>query len=180
MRQAKVNRESTDNNCMYRSLFTILFLGLTTIAMGQARQPSASTKPFVIKTAKQITDIYRGLERQDGNQQSDVLPAAGVQMRVAVFHDEERENDLFEVHDSSDDIYYVLEGGATLMLGGSLVEPNEISPGEWRSKTASGGQSVAIKKGDLIVVPRGTVHQRTVTGKGFSMILIKVFAETMK
>jgi len=32
-----------------------------------------------------------------------------------------------------------------------------------------------IKKGDLVFVPRGTPHQRTVTGKGFSMILIKIF-----
>jgi mannose-6-phosphate isomerase-like protein (cupin superfamily) len=74
----------------------------------------------------------------------------------------------------------VLDGKATLYLGGTLGEPNEISVGEWRSKTASGGQQVTIQKGDLIVVPRGTVHQRTVTGKGFSMILIKVFAETAK
>nr|HQU93987.1 cupin domain-containing protein [Pyrinomonadaceae bacterium] len=87
------------------------------------------------------------------------------------------ENDLIEVHDGSDDIYYVLDGDAMLMLGGSLVEPNQVSPGEWRSKTATGGQKVAIKKGDLIVVPRGTPHQRTVTGKGFSMILIKVFEQ---
>lgn len=101
-------------------------------------------------------------------------------MRVAIFHDEKRENDLFEVHDASDDIYYVLDGEAMLMLGGTLTAANEISTGEWRSKTASGGQRVSIKKGDLVVVPRGTVHQRTVTGKKFSMILIKVFAETVK
>jgi len=97
-------------------------------------------------------------------------------MRVAIFHDEKRENDLYELHDNSDDIYYVLDGEATLALGGELAEPNEISPGEWRSKTVKGGNPFEIKKGDLIVVPRGTVHQRTATGKGFSMILIKVFA----
>ena len=33
---------------------------------------------------------------------------------------------------------------------------------------------------DLVVVPRGTPHQRTVTGKGFSMILIKVFESRQK
>ena len=120
--------------------------------------------------------MYRELEKQGGNKNADVFPASGTQMRVAVFHDEKRESDNFEVHDASDDIYYVLEGKATLMLGGTLSEPKEISPGEWRSKVASGGQTVNIRKGDLIVVPRGTPHQRTVTGKGFSMILIKVFA----
>src|SRR5215207_712536 len=131
-------------------------------AAAQSRVPSTAARPFVIKNAKEVADIYRELRKQDGNKQLDVVPAAGTQMRVAVFHDEKRENDLFEVHDASDDIYYVLEGEASLILGGSLSEPNEISPGEWRSKTAAGGTKVSIRKGDLIVVPRGTVHQRTV------------------
>jgi mannose-6-phosphate isomerase-like protein (cupin superfamily) len=147
------------------------------LASAQSRVPSTASKPFVVKTKQQVADMYRELEKQGGNKNADVFPAPGTQMRVAVFYDEKRENDNFELHDASDDIYYVLEGKARLMLGGMLSEPREISPGEWRSKTASGGQAVEIKKGDLIVVPRGTVHQRTVTRKGFSMILIKVFAE---
>lgn len=162
-------------------LLLIIFVGgFSTISSAQTRVPSSPSKPFVVKTKQQVADIYRGLEKQEGNKNADVFPAPGTQMRVAVFYDEKRENDMFEAHDASDDIYYVLEGNANLMLGGTLSEPKEISPGEWRSKTAAGGQQVQIRKGDLIVVPRGTPHQRTVTGKGFSMILIKVFAESVK
>jgi mannose-6-phosphate isomerase-like protein (cupin superfamily) len=167
---------------MYRLFLISVFVSffLAGGASAQTRTPSTSSKPFIVKTKQQVADIYREMEKQDGNKTQDVVPAAGVQMRVAIFHDEKRENDNFEVHDASDDIYYVLEGEAVLALGGSLSVPNEISPGEWRSKTAEGVQKITIKKGDLIVVPRGTVHQRTVTGKGFSMILIKVFAENVK
>jgi mannose-6-phosphate isomerase-like protein (cupin superfamily) len=162
---------------MKRHLFiAAIILSFSTIVFSQARQPSTATRPWVVKTKQQVGDIEKNLEKQSGNKNEDIVPAAGVQMRVAVFHDEKRENDLNEVHDNSDDIYYVLDGEATLMLGGTLVEPNEISPGEWRAKTATGGEKVTIKKGDLIVVPRGTRHQRTVTGDDFSMILIKVFA----
>lgn len=164
---------------MARSVFTVfLFLFSAAVVAAQDRKPSMPSAPFVVKTKQQIADIFKGLEKQEGNQQFDAFPAEGAQMRVAIFHDEKRENDLVEVHDASDDIYYVLEGEATLMLGGQLVEPNEISPGEWRAKTATGGQRVVITKGDLVVVPRGTPHQRTVTKKGFSMILIKIFRET--
>jgi mannose-6-phosphate isomerase-like protein (cupin superfamily) len=146
------------------------------VDFGQAKQPSSASSPFYIKSKAQIEEITKELENQSGNQNKDVVPAKGAQIRVAVFHDEKRENDLYELHDGSDDIYYVLDGEATLALGGELVEPNEISPGEWRSKTVKGGNPFVIKKGDLVVVPRGTVHQRTATGKGFSMILVKVFA----
>ena len=167
---------------MLRNLFlaAALVSCVTIASSGQSRVPSSPSKPFIVKTGRQLADIYREAEKATGNKQIDVVPAPGTQMRVAVFHDEKRENDLFEVHDASDDIYYVLDGEATLMLGGTLTSADEISPGEWRSKDSVGGQKIAIRKGDLVIVPRGTVHQRTVTGKGFSMILIKVFADIVK
>jgi len=145
-------------------------------AVAQDRRPSTPSKPFAVKTKQQISDIQKTLEAKPGNTNEDVASAAGTQMRVAVFHDEKRVDDNVEVHDGSDDIYFVLKGTATLTLGGSLDSPKEVSPGEWRSKTATGGQRVVINKGDLIVVPRGTPHQRTVRDKKFSMILVKVFS----
>ena len=153
-----------------------LFVGVI-YATAQTRQPSTATRAFTVKTAQQITDIQTSLEKQPGNKVEDIVPQAGMQTRVAIFHDEKRENDLVELHDGSDDYYYVLDGTATLMLGGKLDDPKEVSPGEWRAKIATGGQKVEIKKGDLVFVPRGTPHQRTVTGKGFSMILVKIFAD---
>lgn len=142
--------------------------------------PSSPSRPFIVRSKQQVADITEALTKKPGNTNEDILAASGNQTRIAIFHDEKREGDLHEVHDGSDDIYYVTSGTATLMLGGSLVDPNQISPGEWRAKAASGGQKVTIKKGDLIFVPRGTPHQRTVTDKKFTMILIKIFAMTQK
>lgn len=158
-----------------RSLLFGLILILTATGVSAQSGPISPARPFVVKNKKQVADITKEIAAQDGNKNQDIVGASGSQMRVAIFHDDLRENDNFEVHDGSDDIYYILDGKATLMLGGTLISPSEISPGEWRSKAADGGQKIEIGKGDLIVVPRGTVHQRTVTGKGFSMILIKVF-----
>ena len=149
-------------------------------ASAQAKHPTSASKPFIVKSKADIDAMAKALAQQAGNVSRDIVAAKGMQTRVALFDDKKRENDMFELHDSSDDIYYVLTGQATLALGGELVEPTEISPGEWRSKTVKGGNPFVVKKGDIVVVPRGTVHQRTVVKKGFSMILIKVFAETMK
>ena len=154
----------------------IVVITLCFAISAQTKKPSSASKPFQIKNAKDIDAMTKELERQPGNVSRDIVPAKGMQTRIAVFYDEKRENDMFEVHDSADDIYYVLGGKATLALGGELIEASEISPGEWRAKTVSGGNNFEIKKGDVVFVPRGTVHQRTVTGKGFSMILVKVFA----
>jgi len=152
-------------------------LAFNSFSGAQTRKPSVASLPFVVKTQQQIDDIQKDLAKQSGNKAQDIVPQAGLQTRVAIFHDEKRVDDMVELHDGSDDYYYVLDGTAILMLGGTLDDPKEISPGEWRSKTATGGQKITIKTGDLIFVPRGTPHQRTVTGKGFSMILVKIFAE---
>jgi mannose-6-phosphate isomerase-like protein (cupin superfamily) len=157
------------------SCFAILVFGLSSSA--QTRKPSVASRPFIVKTNRQIDDIQKDLAKQAGNKAQDIVAPAGLQTRIAVFHDEKRIDDMVELHDGSDDFYYVLGGTATLMLGGTLDNPKEISPGEWRSKAATGGQKITIKIGDLVFVPRGTPHQRTVTGKGFSMILVKIFAD---
>ena len=154
-----------------------LTLILATSSFGQAetgvqRAPSSPTRPFVVMPAQSLSDFERKLRAE--NKAEDLIGGEGMQTRVAIQHDKSRPTAAAELHDASDDVYYVLEGTATLTLGGRLDAPKEIEPGEWRSPRINGGQTFQITKGDLIVVPRGTPHQRT--GKDFSMILIKIYA----
>jgi len=163
-------------------LLTLSFLLLGTFAgsvPSQDRKPSKPLRPFVVKTKQSVDDLEKSL-RSD-NKVEDLIGGAGMQLRVAVQHDKLRKNADAEVHDESDDVYYVLDGTAELTLGGTLDQPREATPGEWKSKKINGGTTIRITQGDLIVVPRGTPHQRnTVDGKEFSMILIKVFSEPIK
>ena len=144
-----------------------------------AREPTKPSRPFIVLTAQSLADLERKLRPE--NKVEDLIGGEGMQLRVAVQHDKTRPTATAELHDASDDVYYVLEGTATLTLGGKLDAPREVEPGEWRSPRIIGGQTFEIVKGDLIVVPRGTPHHRiTVAGKEFSMILIKVFAEPLR
>ena len=154
------------------SIFSIISIAQTD------RKPSEAIRPFIVMKQQSLEDLEKSL-RVD-NKVSDLIGGAGMQLRVAVQHDKKREKADAEVHDASDDVYYVLEGSAQLTLGGKLENPREVSVGEWRSPKIIGGQTFTIKKGDLIIVPRGTPHQRiSVKGKEFSMILIKVFQEPL-
>jgi mannose-6-phosphate isomerase-like protein (cupin superfamily) len=141
------------------------------------RGPSVPARAFVVRTAQSLVDLERKL--QPDNKVEDLIGGEGMQTRVAVQHEKNKSGAAAELHDASDDVYYVLEGSATLTLGGRLDSPREVEPGEWRSPRIVGGQTFEIKKGDLIVVPRGTPHQRSTAGQDFTMILIKVFAEPL-
>lgn len=63
-----------------------------------------------------------------------------------------------ELHTLDADIIYVLEGSATLVTGGKVVEGKTIEPNEIRGSSIEGGETRRITKGDVIVVPAGTPH----------------------
>jgi len=164
-----------------RSLRLILILLVTAASCAMAsaqRKPSEATRPFVVMTGQSLDELQKSL--QSDNKTSELIDSAGMQLRVAVQHEKNRSGAAAELHDASDDVYYVLDGSATLVLGGKLEDPKETDPGEWRSPRILDGKTFEIKKGDLIVVPRGTPHQRSTANKDFSMILIKIYAEPLK
>lgn len=177
LRRNEKNMKQTVLSMRYLPAMAWLIFILATCSFGQAQTaaqhaPSSPTRPFVVMPAQSLSDLERKLQTE--NKAEDLIGGEGMQTRVAIQHDKSRPTAAAELHDASDDVYYVLEGTATLTLGGRLDAPNEIEPGEWRSPRINGGQTFQISKGDLIVVPRGTPHQRT--GKDFSMILIKIYA----
>ena len=161
---------------MKRIILLAILIGVFSIvSFAQTRQPSTPIRPFIVKTKQSVADLEKSLQGE--NKVEDLIGGEGMQLRVAVQHDERKDSADAEVHDAANDVFYVLEGSAQLTLGGKLENPREATPGEWKSAKIIGGQTFTIKKGDLIVVPRGTPHQRINTkGKTFSLILIKIFA----
>jgi mannose-6-phosphate isomerase-like protein (cupin superfamily) len=161
----------------------LISLGIVGVASGQTnnsaqRKPSEAIRPYVVMPDQSLNDLQQKLRPE--NKAEDLIGGAGMQLRVAIQHEKDRTGAAAELHDASDDVYYVLEGTATLVLGGKLEAPKEIEPGEWRSPNIIDGRTVEIKKGDLVIVPRGTPHQRSTAGKDFMMILIKVYLEPLK
>jgi glc operon protein GlcG len=65
---------------------------------------------------------------------------------------------IAEVHDKDTDIIYMLEGSATLITGGQVIDGKTIEPEEVRGKGIRDGESRRLSKGDVIVIPQGTPH----------------------
>ena len=63
-----------------------------------------------------------------------------------------------EVHEKTTDILFVVEGEATYVTGGRMINGKQTQPGEWLGESIEGGEEHHLKKGDVIVVPAGTPH----------------------
>jgi mannose-6-phosphate isomerase-like protein (cupin superfamily) len=77
------------------------------------------------------------------------------------------------------DVWYVIDGRATLVTGGVMEEGIEVGPGELRGKGITGGTSRNIKKGDYAVIPPGIPHWISkVASKDLLYIVVKVPSTT--
>jgi glc operon protein GlcG len=79
-----------------------------------------------------------------------------------------------EIHTLDTDLMYVVQGSATLVTGGTPVQPRDSAPNEIRAKTSQGGESHQLAKGDVIVIPKGIPHWFKAVSGTFDYLTIKV------
>jgi mannose-6-phosphate isomerase-like protein (cupin superfamily) len=79
-----------------------------------------------------------------------------------------------EIHTSATDIFYITEGTATIVTGGTAVDPKQTAPGELRADKAVGGVTRHLAKGDVIVIPAGVAHWMTEVSNPFLYLVVKV------
>jgi uncharacterized protein GlcG (DUF336 family) len=65
---------------------------------------------------------------------------------------------MAEVHERDTDLVYVLEGAATFVTGGMVVDPKTTAKDEIRGASIQGGSTRQLVKGDVVIVPNGTPH----------------------
>ena len=79
-----------------------------------------------------------------------------------------------EVHTQDTDIFYVVEGSATFVTGGTIADSTTTAPGEIRGKATTGGVPHHLTKGDVIVIPKGIPHWFTEVSGIFLYYVVKV------
>lgn len=80
-----------------------------------------------------------------------------------------------EVHAHFDDVFFVTQGRATLITGGTVVNPTTDDQGETKGTRIQNGKSQVIVRGDVVHIPAGVPHQLIlVPGSVYSSIVIKV------
>ena len=81
---------------------------------------------------------------------------------------------MAEVHTRDTDIIYVLEGTATVVTGGAVVDGKTIATDEIRGVSIDKGETRKLGKGDVMVVPNGTPHWFKEVSSPFNYYVVKV------
>ena len=68
------------------------------------------------------------------------------------------------VHEKDAELMVVLEGTGNIVTGGKLVDEKRNNANNLGGSSISGGNSQAVVKGDMLIVPANTPHQVIPTG----------------
>ena len=80
-----------------------------------------------------------------------------------------------ELHETQTGIMIVESGEATLVVGGTMVEPTTVKPHEVRGSSIEGGSIKQLSSGDIVHVPAKVPHQlKIASGRTFTYLVVKV------
>jgi mannose-6-phosphate isomerase-like protein (cupin superfamily) len=63
-----------------------------------------------------------------------------------------------EVHQKTNHVFIIVDGEATFVTGGSLINGKQTAPDQLRGSGIQGGETRHLTKGDVITIPAKTPH----------------------
>src|SRR5437868_50107 len=123
---------------------------------------SAVPQPFQVFTAEKLADAMKALQAKPGN--NNLYESKTLPLTIVMTTEEKKSAKEFEYHEGRDHIFLILEGATKYELGGTPMDARKMKPGEWLAPVSEGATTVMLKKGDMVVIPRGTPHKRSTEG----------------
>src|SRR5215467_1565329 len=151
-----------------RTLTAILFMTISTMqsqqsaaqqAPGAGRGATPTTTPApppgsagIYKSDAELTAaLKKAIAAANGNQSQSPI-ANTDQYRINIVHREKAAGAL--AHEGNTELHYIIEGSGIIVTGGTIVR----GTGGINGATIEGGETHAVKKGDVILVPSGSAH----------------------
>jgi quercetin dioxygenase-like cupin family protein len=137
---------------------TIVISLVLTIAAGAAwaQQPAPATKTY--SSAGDVAALLAKAKADHKDGQATVVEGilhlapynANLEYRTGV--------GPAAVHEHEAELFYVLDGSATLVTGGKLANEKRTNAENLTGTGIEGGNAQAVAKGDVVIVPENTPH----------------------
>jgi len=122
-------------------------------------QTAPAAVPFQLFSAAQLTEDRHKLQAAPGNNNLFANPT--LPFTLVLTTEANHAAPEFEWHEGRDHIVQVLEGETVYEVGGTPQQPRNVRTAEWLAPAAAGATRLALGKGDVLVIPRGTPHKRS-------------------
>lgn len=131
-------------------------------------KPLHSTRPVLMERVAYLKKMAQA-SNGDASETLKTFPRHSIMLSVRL------RSGIAELHENFADLFIVLDGRATLVTGGTVVDAKQVTPGEVRGTSVVGGSSQELRAGDMAHIPVGTPHQMLLSGDAtFASIVIKI------
>jgi mannose-6-phosphate isomerase-like protein (cupin superfamily) len=137
-------------------------------AVGQGTGP-AVPNTFQLFTAQSIQEDIKALQAAPGN--NNLVDGKSLPVIVMLTVETAKNAKEFEWHENRDHIFQIIDGSTVYEVGGTPKGAHSTGPGEWLAPASEGATTITLKKGDMLVIPRGTPHKRN-TAESVTLTLI--------
>ncbi len=145
----------------------LLIIALAAVARPPQAAPSASSTGVVYFDADKVAATFA-----KGGTLIDAT-TGGHNYKVMAAHRDTGPGQV-EVHTLDTDVFYIVAGTSQFVTGGKMTEGKNTSPEEVRGATIEGGETRTLKKGDVIIIPKGVPHWFKEVTPGFDYFVVKV------
>jgi mannose-6-phosphate isomerase-like protein (cupin superfamily) len=169
--EARTIRAGTSHPYKFTPLGRGILFGL--LAFAFAGTPMSAQDTGHVFGNEQILNAAQSLRAQLEKSKSDGPGLAEARLDEVTFVAVRVKSGRAEVHKTSDDVFFVLSGEATLVTGGKVVNPSGDE--EIRGDSIAGGTSARLEKGQVIHIPQAVPHQLLLPeGETLVYMLIKI------
>jgi mannose-6-phosphate isomerase-like protein (cupin superfamily) len=154
------------SNVLRKFLLSVSLSAMLPLATAQAKPSGVVTSEAdVMKVAHKLEAQLRAKADRSGVLEEALSDGTRVAVRLV--------SGRAEFHQNAADVFVVLSGEATLVSGGTIVNPQGSE--EIRGDSITNGKSATMRKGDVVYVPPATAHQVLLRpGTSFLYLLVKV------
>lgn len=134
-------------------------------AEGQAT--AAAPDSFKLYSAESLAAVWQELDKAPANK---TIVNTGT-YSIILTVEKAKSAKEFEWHEGRDHVLQVVDGTTVYEVGGTPKNGRKTGPGEWLAPESEGATKMTLKKGDMLLIPRGTPHKRS-TADSVTLILV--------
>ena len=140
---------------MRTAIAALALIASSSLAFAQAPNPTAS------RTMVSAADVAAMMAKAKADRKPDQANLAQSMIQLAPYNVSLEYRAAVAnaaVHDKEAELFYVVDGSATLVTGGKLKGETRTNPENSSGSGIEGGVTRHVAKGDFIMVPEGTPH----------------------
>ena len=122
-------------------------------------QVAAAAQPFKLFKSSELDADMKALDEKPGD--NHLYDAKSIPVQIILTTEKHKSATEFEWHEGRDHVLQIIDGSTLYEVGGTPKGIKQLGPGEWHATSSEGSKSILLGKGDMLILPRGTLHKRS-------------------